>query len=142
MSDPTTRARLHDGLRAGLASTLLMTGVALVWAPHLPGDAARVLRALGDHPPWLLLVLAAHLLYGALAGGLYFGGARRITVGGAALFGLSLWGLAMAVYAPLLGLGFVSSHRPELALLTLPAHLLYGLALAAFAPRGEILQPA
>jgi hypothetical protein len=137
-----TRGRVHDGLRAGLAATLLMTGVALVWAPRLPGQAALLMRWLGEHPPWLLLALAAHLGYGALAGGLYFGGARRVTVGGAALFGLTLWGVAVAVYAPLVGLGFVGCRAPELALLALPAHALYGLALAAFAPRGEILQPA
>jgi len=136
-----TRERLHDGLRAGLAATLLMTGVALVWAPRLPGDAAELMRWLGERPPWLLLALGAHLGYGALAGGLYFGGTRRVTVGSAALFGLALWGVAVAVYAPLLGLGFVGARCPELTLLALPAHALYGLALAAFAPRGEILQP-
>jgi hypothetical protein len=142
--DPALRDRLLDGLGAGLAATLLMTGAAFslrVLGSPLPHELSRALRALRDHPLWLLAAMAAHLSYGGLGGALYFGGAKRVTLGGGALFGMSLWGVAIAVYAPLVGLGFAAGHRPELALLALPAHLLYGLTLAAFAPRGEILQP-
>ncbi len=139
-----TRERLLDGMGAGVAATLLMTGAAFalpaIGSP-LPYFITRVLRELAAHPAWLVLVLAAHLSYGGLAGALYFGGARRVTIRGGLLYGLTLWGVAVAVYAPLVGLGFVASQRPVLALWSLPAHLLYGLALAGFARRGEILQP-
>jgi hypothetical protein len=139
-----TRARLLDGLGAGLAATLLMTAVALLVPASgstLPYFVTRVLRDLAAHPGWLALAMATHLAYGGLAGALYFGGAQRVTFGGGVLYGFTLWGVAVAVYAPLVGLGFVASQRPALAMWSLPAHLLYGLALAAFARRGEILQP-
>ena len=139
------RDRLLDGLGAGFAATLLMTGIVFaipaLGNPALPHEITRVMHALVDHPLWLAVALSAHLAYGGLAGALYFGGAERVTIGGGVLFGLSLWGVAVALYAPLIGLGFVSSHRPELALWSLPVHLIYGMALAAFARRGEILQP-
>jgi hypothetical protein len=138
------RERLLDGLGAGLAATLLMTAVALAVPAtgSAPYFVTRVLRDLAAHPGWLALAMASHLGYGGLAGALFFGGAQRVTIGGGLLYGLSLWGVAVAVYAPLVGLGFVASQRPSLALWSLPAHLLYGLALAAFARRGEILQPS
>jgi hypothetical protein len=138
-----TRERLWDGLGAGLAATLLMTGVAFAFpaaGSTLPYFLTRLLRELALHPAWLILALGAHLAYGGLAGALYFGGAKRVTLRGGLGYGLALWGVAVAVYAPLCGLGFVASQRPALAIWSLPAHLLYGLALAAFAPRGEILQ--
>jgi hypothetical protein len=145
VSDPRTRERLLDGLGAGVAATLIMTGLLLALpafhSSSVPYVVTRVLRELAAHPLWLAMALAAHFAYGGLSGAVFFGGARRVTVGGGALFGFGLWGLAMAVYAPLLGLGFVASERPMLALLSLPAHLIYGMALAAFAPRGEIMQP-
>ena len=137
------RGRLLDGLGAGLAATLLMTGAAFAFpaaGSALPYFVTRILRELAEHPTWLALALSAHLGYGGLAGALYYGGARRVTLGGGLLYGLGLWGVAVAVYAPVMGLGFVASQRPILAVWSLPAHLLYGLALAAFARRGEILQ--
>ena len=136
--DPTLRERLLDGLGAGVVATLVMTAVLFALESSLPRAALRALHALTDHPPWLVVALAAHLAYGGIAGALYFGGARRVTLVGGMGYGLALWGVAMAVYAPLVGLGFVASHSPALALVTLPAHLLYGVALGAFAPRGEI----
>jgi hypothetical protein len=139
------RNRLLDGLGAGLAATLIMTGLAFAVPafgnPPLPHELTRAMQALVDHPLWLAVALAAHLSYGGLAGALYFGGAARVTIGGGALFGLSLWGMAVSLYAPLFGLGFVASHRPELALWSLPVHLIYGMALGLFVRRGEILQP-
>jgi hypothetical protein len=145
MPDPATRDRLLEGLCAGLAATLLMTGLVFCFAlfglATLPGELAWAVAALTRQPLWLALGIATHLAYGALAGALYFAGARRVTVGGGALFGLGLWGLALSVYAPLVGLGFVAHQRPDLALLALPPHLLYGIALGAFAPRGEITNP-
>ena len=67
---------------------------------------------------------------------------ERVNVASGMFFGLALWGVAVAVYAPLVGLGFVASHEPALAALVLPAHLLYGATIGALAPRGEIMQPA
>jgi hypothetical protein len=142
--DPRTRERLLDGLGAGVAATLLMTGLLFAFpafrSSSVPYSVTRLLRMLAENPAWLVIALGAHLAYGGLSGALYFGGARRVTVGGGALYGFGLWGVAMAIYAPLVGLGFVASQRPSLALLSLPAHLVYGMALAAFAPRGEIMQ--
>ena len=66
---------------------------------------------------------------------------ERVNVASGLFFGLALWGVAVAVYAPLVGLGFVASHEPALAALLLPAHLLYGATIGALAPRGEIVQP-
>src|SRR3954463_45910 len=128
----TTRERLFDGLGAGLAATLLMTGIAFAVPASgstVPYWVTRILRELAEHPGWLALAIAAHLAYGGLAGALFFGGARRVTLLSGLLYGLSLWGVAVAIYAPRVGLGFVASHQPPVALWTLPAHLLYGLAL-------------
>jgi hypothetical protein len=141
----TTRQRLVDGVTAGCVATLIMTTLVLV-APALGGGrlplrAAEALLSLREHPVYASLALAVHLLYGSLAGGLFAASARRITVGRGVLFGLGLWGVAVAVYAPLVGLGFVTSREPALAALAIPAHLLYGTALGALAPRGEIVQP-
>ena len=65
----------------------------------------------------------------------------RVNVASGLFFGLTLWGVAVAVYAPLIGLGFITSHEPALAALALPAHLLYGATLGALAPKGEIVHP-
>jgi hypothetical protein len=139
------RRRLIAGAAAGTIATILMT--ALLFAapsfvgPRLPDVASRVVAAVAARPLWVFLALVLHLGYGALAGALYQAGARRVTLGSGVFFGLALWGVAVAVYAPLIGLGFVVSHEPALAVLILPAHLLYGGVLGALAPRGEIVQP-
>jgi len=139
-----TREKLLDGVVAGLVATLMMTAL-LVAAPALAGGrTAETLRSAGGlvgHPWVALCLLAAHFAYGALAGGLFTVGAQRVTVGRGAFFGFALWGLAAAVYAPLVGLGFLASHAPALAVIALPLHLAYGIALGALAPRGEIVQP-
>jgi hypothetical protein len=138
------RQQLLDGLGAGLAATLLVTGVAFALPASgspMPWWLMRLLRDLAEHPLWLALAMTAHLGYGGLAGALYFGGARRVTLAGGMIYGFGLWGVAVALYAPLCGLGFVASHRPALAVWALPAHLLYGVALSSFRRRGEILQP-
>ena len=92
-------------------------------------------------PLLVLVAFVLHFGYGALAGALFAGGAERVNVASGLFFGLALWGVAVAVYAPLIGLGFVTSHEPALAALALPAHLLYGATLGALAPKGEIVQP-
>jgi hypothetical protein len=140
-----TRRTLVAGVAAGAIATALGTvlwlgGPALVGA-RLPDVAARALAALRARPPSLALVSALHLGYGALAGGLYAVGARRVSLASGLFFGLGLWGVAAAVYAPLVGLGFAASRAPTLALLTLPAHLVYGGTLGLLATRGEIVQP-
>ena len=139
------RHKLVQGVAAGTIATILMTAL-VVAAPaflgaRVPEVAVRVLGALRARPLLLLVALVFHFGYGALAGALYAAGSRRVTVGSGLFFGLALWGVAVAVYAPLVGLGFVTSHEPALAALTLPAHLLYGVTLGALAPRGEIVQP-
>ncbi|HZS38948.1 MAG TPA: hypothetical protein VFF06_19075 [Polyangia bacterium] len=139
------RRKLAFGLQAGLIATLLMTGL-LVAAPLLAGwrtsqAAAQTIAQLRAHPLIALAALAAHLTYGAAAGALFTVGARAINVTRGALYGLGLWGVAAAIYAPLVGLGFVASHQPALAAVALPLHVAYGVALGAFAPRGEIVQP-
>lgn len=139
------RRKMIAGVAAGTIATILMTALLLA-APAFVGErvpevAARVTALLRAHPAWLPIALALHLGYGALAGALYVAGARRVTLASGLFFGLGLWGVAVAVYAPLFGLGFVASHQPALAALVLPAHLLYGGALGLLAPRGEIVQP-
>ena len=127
----------------GTIATATMT-MLVVGAPALAGARANELwtRALADlAPAWLAAAIVAHFAYGALAGALFVVGTRRVCVTAGLFFGLALWGVAVAVYAPLFGLGFVASHQPALAALLLPAHLVYGGTLGALAPRGEIVQP-
>lgn len=134
------REKLLSGVLAGLVATLLMTGLLLVapaLAPNAPEAAAGAGTVLRAHPLWALALLALHLTYGSLAGGLFAVGARAITVRRGVVFAGGLWGVAFAVYAPLLGLGFLSSQEPALAALAIPAHLLYGIALGGLAPRSE-----
>ncbi|MDB4971339.1 MAG: hypothetical protein JWN44_7028 [Myxococcales bacterium] len=139
------RHKLLHGVAAGTIATILMTAL-LVAAPafagqRLPDVAARVLAALQARPLLVMAAFLVHFAYGALAGALFAAGARRINVAAGLFFGLALWGVAVTIYAPLMGLGFIASHQPALAALVLPAHLLYGGALGALAPRGEIVQP-
>jgi hypothetical protein len=139
------RQRLLDGIAAGCVATLVMTALILA-APALGGGrlplrVAHALTALLHRPLAAAGVLGLHLAYGSLAGGLFAAGARHISVASGVLYALGLWAVAVTVYAPLLGLGFVSWHLPGLAALTLPAHLLYGTTLGALVPRGTIIQP-
>jgi hypothetical protein len=139
------RVKLWHGVAAGTIATFLMTAL-LVAAPsfsgpRLPEVAARASAVLRARPLLVVVALVLHFGYGALAGALFAAGARRVTVAAGTLFGLALWGVAVAVYAPLIGLGFVAAHEPALAALVLPAHLIYGVTLGALAPRGEIVQP-
>lgn len=140
-----TRRKAVTGLAAGAVATIVMTALlfaapALVGA-RLPEATARVIAAVTARPLLVAVAFVLHLGYGALAGALYGVGARRVTLGSGVFFGLGLWGVAVAVYAPLVGLGFAASREPALAVLVLPAHLLYGGVLGALAPRGEIVQP-
>jgi hypothetical protein len=147
MHDPAeeNRRRAVHGLAAGAVATVLMTGLAFVapalGAADLPAVAERVLATLRARPLLVAVALALHFGYGGLAGALYGVGARRIHLASGLVFGAALWGVAVAVYAPLVGLGFVARHAPGLAALALPPHLLYGLTLGAMAPRGEIVHP-
>jgi hypothetical protein len=144
-SEEVTRRRLFDGLVAGAIATLFMTALMLaapaLGGPALPRAFAGAVLALRERPIWLLVGALVHLGYGAMAGALFAAGARAVTIGRGVIYGLGLWGVAVAVYAPLVGLGFVASHRPGLAAMALPAHLLYGAVLGVLAPRGEIVQP-
>ncbi len=141
-----TRRRLADGTVAGFVATVVMTGL-FFFAPSLAGPrgvhaAARAIGELRAHAGWLVLAVAAHFVYGALAGGLFTASARAVTIGRAVGFSLALWAVALTVYAPVVGLGFAAGRTPGLALLALPAHVAYGVALGALAPRGgEILHP-
>jgi hypothetical protein len=147
MRDPgeRNRQRLIQGLAAGTIATIVMS--ALIFAApalagaHTPEVATRALVALRTRPLLVLVALTLHFGYGALAGALFAVGARRINVMTGLGFGLLLWGVAVAVYAPLVGLGFVAAHEPALAALALPPHLLYGATLGALGPTGEIVQP-
>lgn len=140
-----TRRRLESGVLAGFVATIVMTALALA-APVLAGPdgaraAGRALEVLRGHA-WLACVaIGAHLTYGSLAGGLFAVASRRPTVASGLLFGAALWGIAAAVYAPLVGLGFLAAKAPALAVLAIPLHLAYGVALGALIPRGEIVQP-
>jgi hypothetical protein len=139
------RQKLLQGVAAGTIATVLMTAL-LVAAPaflgeRLPEVAARVMAALKARPLLVMAALLVHFAYGALAGALFAAGARRINLASGLFFGLALWGVAVAIYAPLIGLGFLTAHAPALSAVVLPAHLLYGGALGALAPRGEIVHP-
>jgi hypothetical protein len=137
------RDKLLRGLGAGVIATLVMTGL-LFAAPALggvPDATARVLAAVRARPLLVLAALVVHFSYGGLMGAMYAVAVARVSLASGLFFGAALWGVAVAVYAPLVGLGFVVSHEPALAALALPAHLLYGLALGALGPRGEIVQP-
>jgi hypothetical protein len=138
------RRRLIRGVAAGTIATALMTAL-LVAAPalsgHVPEVAARAAAAVRARPFLVLVAFVLHFGYGALAGALFAAATERVTVASGLFFGLALWGVAVAVYAPLIGLGFVTSHEPALAALALPAHLLYGATLGVLTPKGEIVQP-
>jgi hypothetical protein len=139
------RQRMLHGVAAGTIATVLMTAL-LVAAPaftgvRVPEIAARATDALRARPLVVLLAFVLHFGYGALAGALFAAATDRVNVATGMFFGLALWGVAVAVYAPLIGLGFVTSREPALAALVLPAHLLYGAIIGALAPRGEIVQP-
>jgi hypothetical protein len=138
------RKKLIRGVAAGTIATALMTGL-LVAAPafsgHVPEVAARASSAMRARPLLVFVAFVLHFGYGALAGALFAAATVRVNVASGLFFGLALWGVAVAVYAPLIGLGFVTSHEPALAALALPAHLLYGATLGALAPKGEIVQP-
>jgi len=138
------RRRLIRGVAAGTIATALMTAL-LVAAPalsgHVPEVAARGAAAMRARPLIVLFAFVLHFGYGALAGALFAAATDRVNLASGLFFGLTLWGVAVAVYAPLIGLGFVTSHEPALAALALPAHLLYGATLGALTPRGEIVHP-
>jgi hypothetical protein len=139
------RRKLVSGVAAGVIATAVMTTL-MAAAPLLAGAHAQEVTArstgwLRERPLWLALALVVHFGYGALAGAIYASAARRVSVVTGIFFGLGLWGVAVAVYAPLLGLGFVGGHVPGLAALALPIHLVYGVTLGALGPRGEIVQP-
>jgi hypothetical protein len=111
------RRRLIDGTVAGLVATMLLTGPLLFIGPLSPP------------------LLAAHVLYGAFAGGVYGIAVEPGSLGRAVLYGLLLWAVALAVYAPLCGFGFLAARAPRLAAAALPLHLLWGLLVGAFQPR-------
>lgn len=138
------RDKLLRGVGVGTIATILMTGL-LFAAPALGGGApeavTRALATVRSHPLLVVLALMFHFGYGALAGAIYSTAVPRVSIASGLFYGAILWGVAVAVYAPLIGLGFVASHEPALAALTLPAHLLYGVTLGALGPRGEIVQP-
>ena len=139
------RQKLVRGIAAGTIATILMTAL-LVATPafagaRLPEMAARALAALRARPLLLMVTFVLHFGYGALAGALFNVGARRINVVAGLFYGLALWGVAVAVYAPLVGVGFVACREPALAVMALAPHLLYGATLGALVPRGEIVQP-
>ena len=138
------RRRLIRGVAAGTIATAIMTAL-LVAAPalsgHVPDVAARAAAAVKARPLLVLVAFLLHFGYGALAGALFAAATERVNVASGLFFGLALWGVAVAIYAPLIGLGFIASHEPALAALVLPAHLLYGATLGALAPKGEIVQP-
>jgi hypothetical protein len=139
--------RLREGLAAGFVATLVMTALMVaapaMGGPAMPLAAARAALSVRTHAPApaLLLLVGLHFAYGSLAGALFTAGARAITVGRGLAFGFGLWALAGLVYAPLVGLGPFAAHQPGLAAVLLPGHLLYGVALGALAPRGEIVHP-
>jgi len=111
------RRRLIDGTVAGLVATLLMTGPVLFVGPLSP------------------LMLAAHVAYGAFAGGLYGITVEKSSLARAVAFGFALWGVALLVYAPLCGFGLFAARAPRLAAAALPLHLFWGLLVGAFQPR-------
>src|SRR5690348_549900 len=98
------REKLVRGMAAGAIATLLMTGLLFV-APVLggvPDAAARAMAELRSSPLLVLIAIVVHFGYGSLAGAIYAAGASRVTLGSGVLFGAALWGVAVAVYAPLL----------------------------------------
>ena len=139
------RRKIGSGVAAGAIATAVMTTL-MAAAPLLAGAHAQEVSArstawLRERPLWLALALVVHFGYGALAGAIYATAVARVSVVSGIFFGLALWGVAVAVYAPALGLGFVAGHEPGLAALALPVHLVYGITLGAIGPRGEIVQP-
>jgi hypothetical protein len=99
--------------------------------------SAPLLAARPLAPP----LYAAHFAYGALAGGLYAIAVARPSQARAALFGASLWLIAVAVYAPLCGFGFLAHRSPALGAIALPLHLAWGLLVGALTPAASGRSP-
>ncbi|SDP29328.1 hypothetical protein SAMN04487905_10383 [Actinopolyspora xinjiangensis] len=132
------RGRLAAGAGWGVAATVLMSVVMLVGTatglaplPN-PVPLALVGRTVGALPQPALIGLAVlvHLTYGAVAATVLTGLIRRVSVGFAVGYGLSLWALMGLVWLPYLGWGlFGTAVTPRIAVATLVPHLVYGITL-------------
>ena len=105
--EAATAADVVRGVAAGTIATILMSallvGSAGVRRAARPGaDRARA-GGLRERPLWVLAAIALHFGYGALAGAFFAAATERVNVVSGLFFGLVLWGVAVAVYAPLVG---------------------------------------
>lgn len=141
---PVRPARVAAGAGSGVLATVVMSAVMMIGmatgvAPMPePVPAALVTRTLGTlpQPAVLVLTVAAHLCYGALAGAVLAGLLRRVTVWSALAYAAVLWAVMGLVWLPYLGWGlFGISVAPSVAAATLVLHLIYGLMLGLLLDR-------
>lgn len=141
----TTRAihardarRLMAGAGRGAVASAAMGGVMLVAAASgvspmpKPVPAALVSHALGElpRPGTVMLAVATHVLYGAVAGAVFAGVVHRVTVRAALAHGVALWVVMGVAWLPYLGWGpFGTGVSPKIAVATLVLHLVYGVTL-------------
>lgn len=122
------------GALATVAMSVVMLAATATGLSPMPAPipAALVSHTLGDLPQPGTVALAAtsHLAYGALAGAVLAGLARRGTVGIGAAYGAVLWALMGLVWLPYVGWGlFGTALTPRIAVATLILHLIYGIVL-------------
>jgi uncharacterized membrane protein YagU involved in acid resistance len=147
-------ARLLSGLTAGLAATVPMTAVMIGMHQQLPRRqryplpprriTMRVLEKAGvkryvDEPARFGLTMLAHFGYGASVGGIFGLLAPRDTSRSIAAgigYGLLVWAGSYLGLLPSLGLHRPATREPsERNLLMIAAHIVWGAALGALAPR-------
>lgn len=120
-------------------SALMLAGVATGVAPMpKPIPAALVAETFGTlpEPVRLVLAVAAHLGYGAVAGALLAVLVRQVSVRIAAGYGALLWVVMGLVWLPYLGWGlFGTAVTPKIAVATLVLHLVYGVTLGLLLDR-------
>lgn len=120
-------------------SVLMLAGVASGVAPMpKPIPAALVAETFGalPEPARLVLAVAAHLGYGAVAGAALAVVVRRASVRIATGYGVLLWALMGLVWLPYLGWGlFGTAVTPTIAVATLLLHLVYGVTLGLLLDR-------
>lgn len=130
-----TPARFATAAGWGATATVVMAavmfaGLATGVSPiPKPIPAALVGHTIGGlpQPAVIGLALAAHLSYGALAGGLAASVWDRVTLAGGLAVGAGLWVVMGLVWLPYLGWGWFGLARsPAIAVATLGLHLIYG----------------
>lgn len=143
---PDIVRRILVGAAVGAVATIALDAVRLTGVTHgwLPGDNdiifGKLITGSNDLPVYLPMGVLAHYIFGANLGIFYTFVFGRVGGYGMALFWGVFWALLVELgmmtlppMAPALGAFGVDYKWPQLFLLTLFAHILFGIALGLFA---------